>query len=129
MRNRNIALAQAKPSASVPANQRDRTQSQNRNGRNQGRQAREHHIHQDRVAGCLDGEPSVSREDTIRAHRVRPYHGRVGVFIYSRQTIRAYDPVTLVIVAFLLGMLIGFMAYYSAYMDSVIAYGQRALGW
>ena len=51
------------------------------------------------------------------------------MFIYYRQTIHASDITTLLIVAFLLGMLIGFCWYYSAYMDSVIAYGQKALGW
>jgi len=77
----------------------------------------------------MDGEPSVSREGTCRARRVRPYHGRVGVFLYYREFVHAYDPVTLLIVSFLLGMLIGFCWYYSAYMDSIIAYGQRVLGW
>ena len=60
---------------------------------------------------------------------MRPYHGRVATFIYYRQTIHASDITTLLIVAFLLGMLIGFCWYYSTYMDSVIAYGQKALGW
>ena len=51
------------------------------------------------------------------------------MFIYYRQTIHASDITPLLIVAFLLGMFIGFCWYYSAYMDSVIAYGQKALGW
>lgn len=61
---------------------------------------------------------------------MRPYHGRVAEFIYFRcGTVHASDITTLLIVSFLLGMLIGFCWYYSAYMDSVIAYGQRVMGW
>ena len=77
----------------------------------------------------MDGEPSVSREGTFRASRVRPYHGRVATFIYYRQIVRAYDPVTTVCVAFLLGMLIAFCWCYSCYMSDIIAFGQTHLGW
>ena len=51
------------------------------------------------------------------------------MFIYYRQTIHASDITTLLIVAFLLGMLIGFCWYYSAYMSDIIAFGQTHLGW
>jgi len=130
MRNqRNIALVKAKPGARVFANQRHGAKQEDSHGRNQGRQARQYHIHSHRLAGHVDGEPSVSREGTCRARRVRPYHGRVGVFIYYRQIVRAYDPVTTVCVAFLLGMLIAFCWCYSCYMSDIIRFGQTHLGW
>ena len=77
----------------------------------------------------MDGVAAQRGESTCRARRVRPYHGRVGVFIYYREFVHAYDPVTLLIVSFLLGMLIGFCWYYSAYMSDIIAFGQTHLGW
>jgi hypothetical protein len=77
----------------------------------------------------VDDEAAKRREGSCRARRVRPLHGRTALFIYYRQTIHASDITTLLIVSFLLGMFIGFCWYYSCYMDSIIAYGQKALGW
>ena len=77
----------------------------------------------------MDGVAAQRGESTCRARRVRPYHGRVATFIYYRQIVRAYDPVTTVCVAFLLGMLIAFCWCYSCQMDEIIAFGQTHLGW
>jgi hypothetical protein len=77
----------------------------------------------------VDGEPSVSREDTCRASRVRPYHGRVAEFIYFRSgTIRSYDLLWLAIGSFVIGMLAGFMWSYSSYVDQLVRLAPE-LGW
>ena len=130
MRNqRNIALVKTKPGTRVLADQRDHAQQSNRQRRDSRGQAREHNLHAHQLARPVHVESTQRGEGSYRARRVRPYHGRVGVFIYYRQIVRAYDPVTTVCVAFLLGMLIAFCWCYSCQMDEIIAFGQTHLGW